>query len=782
MVLTRFSSLLVILLVFMLVVAQAQTGPASQLTITVRDSSGGVIDGAILVLSMGTAERRETTGVDGTARFSGLESGQWTLQIRKEGFAISEQPVAVTTAPLAVPVTLDLPTINESVTVETRIGALDTTASSATRLELSLRELPATLNVVTQEVMQERGANTAMDAIEVAGGTFASSGLGGQLPGYQTRGFSGNSILQDGIRQNSAVQSSRPIDTFLLDRVEVLKGPASLLVGEGGLAGTVNYVSKMPRQQIGIDTLLSYGSFASRRIGLGITGPLGRNLMGRLDASYSNGGGFVPKADQKLRAMASSVWWTPLRNVTFKAQGRYTDDNIQAYYATPFIDGKPDPRMRYFNYNLQDAFSRGHNSFGRLDTDITLDNGWRIHNGTFAATQRLDYRNMESYSYNAATRKIDVSTYFLIWRDDILVGNQTDFRKTVDVLGRSVNFIAGVEFQRNDMHRAKNPLNSTTVRFSVDPFNPEPFFDPKLPYLRVPDVLVNNRTFYTEAQAKLARRWTTVAGLRWEQISVDYGLGIGDPRMGNRKFYPTTGRAGLVYTATEDVSIYGSYSRSVEPATQFIGLSGCCGTATFFELTPGRQFETGVKGTVWRGRLEGTAAFFDIQKENIPTRTIIDDVGTDQLVGRQISRGLEYSLTARPYSSFTLTADLSFTHGEFADFNEVVNNVNVSRNGNTPTNIPVVIWSVTPMQRFGPLTIAGSVRQVGERWADTANTRLLPSFTTLDTWVSIRLPRNTHLTLRGRNLTDEIYIPRASTTSGRISAPRSFEATITAGF
>ena len=76
-------------------------------------------------------------------------------------------------------VTLALPAITETVTVETRLGALDTTATSATRLELSLRELPATLNVVTQNMMQERGANTAMDAIDLAGGTFTNAGLGG---------------------------------------------------------------------------------------------------------------------------------------------------------------------------------------------------------------------------------------------------------------------------------------------------------------------------------------------------------------------------------------------------------------------------------------------------------------------------------------------------------------------------------------------------------------------------------------------------------------------------
>jgi outer membrane receptor for ferric coprogen and ferric-rhodotorulic acid len=267
-------------LVFALIgTVSAQTEEGMGLTIAVTDSSGGVVEGAIVVLYMGTTERRATTGVDGTARFGEVAPGQWTAEVRKEGFAVTEQAVSVATAPLRVGVTLALPVIEETVTVETRLGALDTTATSATRLELSLRELPATLSVVTQETMQERGANTAMDAIEVAGGTLVSGGSGGigaQLPGYQARGFSGNSIMTDGIRQNSSTHSSRPIDSFLIDRVEVLKGPNSLLAGEGGVGGTVNYVSKSPRSQFGVDSLLSYGSYGSVRTGLGLTGPISR--------------------------------------------------------------------------------------------------------------------------------------------------------------------------------------------------------------------------------------------------------------------------------------------------------------------------------------------------------------------------------------------------------------------------------------------------------------------------------------------------------------------------
>jgi iron complex outermembrane recepter protein len=488
----------------------AQATDGRRITVAVEDSSTGVIDGAVVIMSMGSVERRAVTGPDGIARFNDLVEGEWVVEVRKEGFAIAADALTVGEAPATLTITLALPTLSEIVSVEARAGALGTTMTSASRLELSVKELPATLSVVTQEVMLERGANTAMDAIDVAGGTLTSPGLGGQLPGYQTRGFSGNSIMNDGIRQNSGVQSSRPQDSFTMDRVEVLKGPASLLAGEGGTAGTVNYVSKSPKAKLGLDSLLSYGSFDAWRVGLGVTGPLSKTVMARIDASQSTGGGWTKPSHTDLRTVASSVWWTPNRRLTVKTQAKNTADDIQGYYSTPFINGEPDRRMRYINYNLADAFSRANNNFARVDESLTLDSGWQLHNSTFAATQRLDYRNMESYAYNAATGLVDVRSYFQIWRHDLLLGNQFDARRTVDIAGRSVTFIAGGELQHNKMQRARAPQSASTIRFSVDPFNPQPIFDPGLPYSRNPDVNVTNKTFYAEALARLSSRWTSV--------------------------------------------------------------------------------------------------------------------------------------------------------------------------------------------------------------------------------------------------------------------------------
>src|SRR5262245_50394614 len=91
--------------------ALAQAGESPQITITVHDSSDAVIDNAIVVLTMGTQERRGTTAVDGVVRFRDLEPGGWTAEVRKEGFALKHEPITVGPTPVTVSITLELPAI-----------------------------------------------------------------------------------------------------------------------------------------------------------------------------------------------------------------------------------------------------------------------------------------------------------------------------------------------------------------------------------------------------------------------------------------------------------------------------------------------------------------------------------------------------------------------------------------------------------------------------------------------------------------------------------------------
>ena len=137
---------------------------------------------------------------------------------------------------------------------------LDAVATSGSRLGLTSRELPASVSIVTQEMMQLRGLRTAVEAVESAVGMTGGTNFG-SIPNYSTRGFGGNNvtIMRDGIRQNTASQSSRTVDSFILDRIEILKGPDGLMFGEGAIGGAVNYISKTPSPTFRSDLLASYG-------------------------------------------------------------------------------------------------------------------------------------------------------------------------------------------------------------------------------------------------------------------------------------------------------------------------------------------------------------------------------------------------------------------------------------------------------------------------------------------------------------------------------------------
>ena len=761
----------------------AQQPARGQVTVVVMDSTGARIAAATVVATRGTERRTATADGDGVARLANLTAGTWMLSATSEGFERWEQTVTVGAENIDVSASLAVAGLTETVQVESQIGPptqvpLNSIASGGTRLDIPVRDLPASLFMVGQQLIQERGARSVEEAVQLAVGMIASTGVG-SIPSYQTRGWSSSnvSVMRDGIRQNTAGQSSRPVDAFILDRIEILKGPASLLYGEGSIGGAVNMVSKSPISQINVSSLLSYGSFGSYRAGVGINVPMRRNLWARVDLSRTGTDGYVKDSPQQLTAGSASVRWLPSPNVVLTGRATYTYDNTSSYYATPFVGGGFDKRMRDINYNMEDRLTKSHNRWAQAEADVLLGRGWKLHNQLFAATHKMDWRNFEGYTYNAATNTVDVSSLFLIWRDDLLIGDRVDARNTIHIGGRALNFMVGGEVQRNDMERAGTPPG-TNIRRSLDPFNPQPHFDPGLPYVPQRDVLINTKALFAESVFDATDRLKLVTGLRWEQIGLDY-TPFPSLVTSSTDYTPTTGRVGVVFELTPNANVYGSFSRAVEPTTQLVSLDG---SQQQFSLVPGRQLEVGAKGSALRGRIDGTVAYFEIEKRDILVTSIIDGVRTNQQVGRQSSRGVEFALMGRPTNSLTIAGDIALTGAQFDDFIEIVNNQNLSRTGNEPPGVPRVIWNLSPTQRIGRIDLTGTIRQVGARWGDNANSRRVGSYTTIDAAASTRLGRSARLTVRGRNLTDRIYTQSTSNTAGRLEPPRGFDVTLTTNF
>lgn len=678
---------------------------------------------------------------------------------------------------------------------------LDEPSGTGSRLGLTPRELPASISVVTQDEIQLRGARTALEAIEAAVGMTGSTGVG-SIPSYATRGFSGNdiTIMRDGIRQNTGSQASRPLDSFLFDRIEVLKGPASLLYGEGAIGGAVNYVSKQAADTAARELHVSAGSWGRYRAAFGAAGPIGdEGWSYRADVSLSRSDGYVQRNLEEYTAAGGELRWQPNARTSVRFAASLVQDEIESYYGTPIVydavvglDGVPavrpaatatdrlvnariEPATRRLNYNIADNFSKATNTFWRVIVDTQLGERWTLRNESYVATQDLDWRNAERAAWNPQTELVERGgSLFMIWRDDLQIGNRFDLSWDGAWGGRRNRFLVGLLYDDNDQGR-----NSGQVypRDPIPPDLPLTDFDPgvgaPVAFEKTVNYVTRTAAVYVEDVVELTPRLELVGGLRYERIDIDRESFVGaDPY--SKAYTPFTGRFGVIYAIDPRLSVYASYSRAAQPVVQLVSLTV---SQDDFSLQKGAQIEVGLKASLWGERADMTAAVFDIEKNDLLTSTLVDGVRFNSQIGAQVSQGLEWELGVSIGRGWRLGANLAWTwKAEYEEFFENLASGVVSRAGNAPSNVPELVAGLLAARDWGPWHANANVYHVGEREANNNNGIQLPAYTRLDASLTRRWS-SFSATLRGRNLTDEIYATGAGGGGlmWRLADPRSFE-------
>jgi iron complex outermembrane receptor protein len=665
--------------------------------------------------------------------------------------------------------------------------ALDSVATTGSRLGLEARDLPASVSVVTSELIDLRGARTAMEAIEAAVGMTGGTSVG-SIPNFATRGFTGNDItvMRDDIRQNTASQSARPLDSFLFDRVEVLKGPASLLYGEGAIGGAVNYVSKLPDKTLRGEGFATVGSWNAHRAGLGAGGPTGLdNVYFRADASHSTGDGYVDRSGYTYEAAAASLAWEPSEVTRLTLSGTFLKDHTQSYYGTPvvydavidqngvqsvrrasnatdrLVNARIAPGTRRLNYDNADNFANAQNIFWRLVLETQLSEAWSLRNEAYVATQDLAWRNTESYTWNPVTSLVDRGSFFLIYRNDFQFGDRVDLTWSGEIAGHANKLLVGALYDDNDQLRNSGQSNypGSPTPASVPLTGFDPGFGPPFGTQKIVGIVTRTSAAYVEDVFDVTDELELVSGLRYEDIEVERTSFVGAPKF-TKRYTPWTGRLGAIYSLTPEWNVYASYSRAAQPVSQLVSLVS---TQADFSLQKGRQIEAGVKGTFFDNRMDLTVAVFDIEKSDLLTSEIVNNVRINSQIGAQVSQGAELALTVSPSTMWHIDTNLAWTwQAEFEDFFENLGSTGVlARAGNTPPNVPEWVAGVFVATDLGPWSANAGVRYVGERQANNNNGIQMDAYTTLDASVTRRFGKLT-TTLRGRNLTDELYADWAS--------------------
>src|SRR5262249_31122060 len=216
-------------------------------------------------------------------------------------------------------------------------------------------QTPASVETIASETIAERGQHNVTDAVsQNATGFTASSSPGNGGLSFSTRGFTGsNSVmtLYDGTRLYvGAGTVTFPFDTWSAERIEVMRGPSSVLYGEGAIGGIINVIPKKPITTPTNAAEVSLDSNMTRRLAVDSGGPINPNVSYRINATGNMSDGWVDRDRTSNLAISAAVRVQAADNLAFTLSNDYGDRSPSRYFGTPLINGSIDDALRFKNY------------------------------------------------------------------------------------------------------------------------------------------------------------------------------------------------------------------------------------------------------------------------------------------------------------------------------------------------------------------------------------------------------------------------------------------------
>ncbi|WP_207865636.1 TonB-dependent receptor [Pseudomonas sp. 58(2021)] len=659
-------------------------------------------------------------------------------------------------APLTLPTGTITALANDDQTV-----SLTTPTSAGSRLNLSAMETPASVESLSGEQVRTRGDRSVQDAVSRSTGISRTGTPGDGGTSLQARGFTGQSSvmqLYDGNRMYTGMGTvTFPVDTWSVERVDVLRGPASVLYGEGATGAVVNVIPKKPfAGEIENHVRVGYGSFDRQQQAFDSGGSLTDTLSYRLNLNRLRSNGWVDRGDSSSDFISAALRWQATDDLTFTLAHDYGDQRPQNYFGTPLINGQLKDSLRNKNYNVRDDQQHYNDQWTRLTSDWQINDAVSASNELYYLKAQRRWQNAENYNFDIASQQLSRSGYFGIGHKQEQVGDRQTFTFKHSLFGLDSQTVTGVDYNRIRFQLDSNsPFNDVLPSGEpLDRYHPQiGYFESADPYRDQFDSTTRQMSVFAENRTQLSERWSLVTGVRRDYVHVDRN-NLVDGSQSDKTLTGNNWKAGLVFALTQDTSFYGQVATSTDGVGGLISLSP---SQQQYDLSTARQTEIGLKQLFWDQRGEFTLAAYRIVKKKLLT----DDPGNPTLkqqVGQQSSNGLEASLDLQLPNAWQLQANAAIVKAKYDDFEEVIGGVPVSRNGNRPVDVPrrtANLWLSKALT--DDLKAGAGVRYVDARYADMANRNELPSYTVVDATLSWKALRNTTLGLQVNNLFDRTY-------------------------
>lgn len=677
------------------------------------------------------------------------------------------------------PLTLPTGTISAPAVDEESVS-LTTPTTAGSRLNLTAMETPASVESLSGEQVRARGDRSVQDAVSRSTGISRTGTPGDGGTSLQARGFTGQSSvmqLYDGNRMYTGMGTvTFPVDTWSMQRVDVLRGPASVLYGEGATGAVVNVIPKKPFEgEIENHLRLGYGSYDSQQQAFDSGGSLSDTLSYRLNLNRLRSNGWIDRGDSSSDFISAALCWQATDDLAFTLAHDYGDQRPQNYFGTPLINGRLQNSLRNKNYNVRDDQQHYNDQWTRLTTDWQINDAVSASNELYYLKAQRRWQNAENYNFDTATQQLSRSGYFGIGHQQEQVGDRQTFTFKHSLFGLDSQTVTGVDYNRIRFQLNSNsPFNDVLPNGqALDLYHPQPgYFESANPYRDQFDSTTKQMSVFAENRTQLSERWSLVTGVRRDYVHVDRNNLIDDSQS-DKTLTGNNWKAGLVFALTPQTSFYGQVATSTDGIGGLISLSP---SQQQYDLSTARQTEIGLKQLFWDQRGEFTLAAYRIVKKKLLT----DDPGNPTLkqqVGQQSSNGLEASLVLQLPHAWQLQANAAIVKARYDDFSEVVDGQTLSYNGNRPVDVPRRTANLWLNKNLSDDLKAGAgVRYVDARYADMANRNELPSYTVVDATLSWQALRNTTLGLQVNNLFDRQYA-QSQYNAGQqwiLGEPRSF--------
>lgn len=637
-------------------------------------------------------------------------------------------------------------------------GYRATRSASATRTDTAIHETPQSISVVPAQVVEDIGATRLEDALDYAGGVERGNNFGGQgLTEFLVRGFSTQEFYRNGFAVNRGYPNMP--DASTLERIEVLRGPASMLYGRGDPGGTFNIVSKQPQAERRTVLGSQVNTDGLRRGTLDTTGALDESaaFTYRLNLVAEGSDSFRDHVESERYNIAPVLRWQLSDDTALILEGDYLHNRHPLDRGlTRYPNQAGDLSRDRFLGEESAGKLTNQNATTQLRLEHQLDSQWMLRGGIQYLDGSLDGGAVENNGLASDGRTVgrNYSERWLNWNDLAL---QANLEGHFDAAGLAHTLLLGVEFDEYNYDSLIRRSGGLTSDFPIDLY--DPVYGQPLPALTrtttYDDENLKSYTFFVQDQIALTERLKAQIGARLERFEQRYDNKLTPAGSWDQAHNAVSPRFGLIYDLTEELAVYANTSRSFKPNR------GADRSSQAFDPEKGIAHEVGIKYELPEHDLSVTAALFHITKENVLTSDPLDS-NFQVAAGEARSRGFDISVAGNITPQWRVIGGYAYVDAEVTESSSASMPV-----GTRLANVPRHSFNLLDTYEFadGPLAGLGvgmGVKYVGDRKGSASTTAFdMDAYTTVDLLAYYPLTERVRLNLNLNNVFDEEYEERA---------------------